>query len=130
MTVREICGKLQTYYADNYAAAVQDRAAFLKDIFPESLDVSFTSALVLELQGKCAQGKTTVGEFIGIQESLAFLGALQRQEVYRKTSRLSRLKSGYAYRKDLGDALGPVATQLNGIGTKTGSEFLDNLGSS
>jgi len=127
MTVQEICGKLETYYKDHYAADAEDKAAFLLDIFPKSLDMGFTKDIVLELQGKVADGKTTVGEAVGIQEALAFIGALQRQEVYRKSTRLSRLKAGYTYRKDLGDADGPVATQLNGIGVKSGNGFLDNF---
>jgi len=127
MTVQEICGKLETYYKDNYAADAEGKAAFLFDLFPKSLEKEFTEAIVLELQGKVAQGTTTVGEAAGIQEALAFIGALQRQEVYRKSSRLGILRAGYAYRKDLGDPDGPVATQLNGIGIKTGNDFLDNF---
>jgi len=128
MTVQEICGKLVTYYKDHYTADAEDKAAFLFDLFPKALESGATRAIILELQGKVAQDGTTVGEAVGIQEALAFIGALQRQEVYRKSTRLSRLRAGYAYRKDLGDADGPVATQLNGIGVKTGNEFLDNFG--
>jgi len=127
MTVQEICSTLRLYYYDNYTAAVEDKVSFLTDLFPDSLDKSFTETLILELQGKVSQASTTMGEAIGIQEALAFIGAVQRQDSYRKSTRLGRLQVGYAHRFKLGHVSGPVGLQLNGIGVKTGSEFLDNM---
>lgn len=127
MTVQEICNKLRTYYEDNYKATVEDRATFLTDLFPDSQDPKATKDIVLELQGKVAQGSTTVGEAVGVQEALAFIGATQRQDCCRKASRLQKIQAGYAHRFALGHIEGPVGLQLNGIGVKTGSEFLDTM---
>jgi hypothetical protein len=127
MTVQEICDKLRKYYEDAYKATIQDRATFLVDLFPESLDAEFTKDIILELRGKVHSKDTTMGEAIGIQEALAFIGAAQRQDCCRKESRLQRLQKGYAHRFAMGHVEGPVGLQLNGIGVKTGVEFLDNM---
>jgi len=127
MTVQEICDKLQEYFSDNYKAAVEDQASFITDIFPESLTPAFTEDIILELQGRVAQGSTTVGDGVGIQEALAFIGALQRNEACRKGNRMTRLLGGYNFRKNLSDDEGPVGLQLRHIGVKTGDEFTDKL---
>ncbi len=64
MTVQEICDKLRKYYEDAYKATIQDRATFLVDLFPESLDTEFTKDIILELRGKLQSKDTTMGEAI------------------------------------------------------------------
>ena len=127
MTVQEICSKLKAYYLDNYSASIENKVTFMEDLFHDSLKKEFTEKLILELQGKVSQQSTTMGEAIGIQEALAFIGSVQRQDTLRKGTRLARLQAGYVHKFKLGHDEGPVGLQLNGIGVKTGNEFIDNM---
>ena len=129
MTVQEICSKLKTYYEEQYNAGLKSNTFFIQDIFPDSLEPSFTQDLLQELQSRVASGTTTVGEAVGIQEAFAFIGSLQREDTFRKSGRMQRMLGIYTHKRNLGDDEGPVTQQLNHIGVKTGSEFLDNLGS-
>ena len=129
MTVPEACNKIQEYFQQQLDAGLVGDPVFIVDIFPESQEVAFTEGLIREFKTKILQRDATPAEILGIQESLAFLGSIQRTDAFRKSSRVSRLAGASQHKLSLSDPTdGAMVTQLASIGSKVDSEFVADLG--
>jgi hypothetical protein len=129
MTVPEACNILLTYIQKQVNSGLLGAPLFIEDIFPEALTPQFTQDLIRELQSKVLQSNATAADIIGIQESLAFLGSIQRAEACRKCGRLQRLARAETHKRNLCDATdGALTLQLASIGSKVDSEFVADIG--
>lgn len=131
MTVPEACKKLQEYFKQQLDAGLVGDPVFILDIFPESQEAAFTEDLIREFQTKIIQRESTAADIIGIQESLAFLGSIQRTDAFRKSSRILRLSRTSEHKLSIADPVeGALVSQLASIGSKVDSEFIAELGAS
>jgi PAS domain-containing protein len=129
MTVPEACSIIQQYFQKQLDAGLVGDPVFIADIFPESQDPVFTQDLIRELQTKIIQRNSTAADLLGVQESLAFLGTIQRTDCIRKCSRIERMATNASHKLSLSDSSdGAMVTQLASIGSKVDSEFIADLG--
>lgn len=129
MTVSEACDILLAYVQKQVDSGLLGAPLFIEDIFTESLDPSFTQDLIREFQSKILVSTSPSADIIGIQESLAFLGSIQRADSFRKSSRMKRLAKATEHKRNLCDSTdGALTLQLASIGSKVDSEFIADIG--
>jgi len=125
MTVPAICEALLTYFKEK-ADVITGTPSILKDLFVDSDQASFLNTLIRELQGKMG-GDISSGDFIALQEAMAFVSAFQRADVMRKRTRMRKWQSRFQHKADQAAEGGVLKTQLYHIGSKVESEFLTQV---
>jgi len=124
MNVQEACVVLRDLLQADVQAVQGGDVPAVMDPFPETGSDDFLAGTAEDLSINLTDLELLNHKLVGIQESNAFLAALQKADEARKRSRLQVWADVYSQKNRVSSGRGALIEQLRGLGVKVDDEWL------